>query len=583
MKGQHQKTIRTLLSSVREYKKASLWCPVFVVLEVLMEVLVPGVMALIIDRGINGGSIHYILKVGLVLIIMSMLALFFGIMAGTNAAKASAGMAKNLRKDMFYRIQDFSFANIDRFSPSSLVTRLTTDVTNVQNAYQMVIRIAIRGPIMLVFALLMALRISRELSTIFFVILPVLGAGLFYIVIKAHPYFEAVFKRYDVLNRVVQENLNAIRVVKAYVREPYEAEKFHRISQDVFYQFKYAEKIVAWNSPLMQFCMYNCILLVSGLGARLIVGNSMSTGELTSMIIYAVQILSSLMMLSMVFVMVIMARSSAERIVEVLEETSTLNAPEHPVREVNDGSIDFDHVDFSYIGDGEKLAFKDVDIHIRSGETIGILGGTGSSKTTLVQLIPRLYDVTAGCLKVGGRDVRQYDLKSLRDQVAMVLQKNVLFTGTIRDNLKWGSPNASEEEIIHACRLSQADEFIRQFPDQYDTFLDQGGTNVSGGQKQRLCIARALLKKPRILILDDSTSAVDTKTDALIRRALREEMPDTTKLIIAQRISSVEDADKVIVLDHGTVNDFGTPDELLARNKIYREVYESQKKGDKEE
>ncbi|WP_455650012.1 ABC transporter ATP-binding protein [Enterocloster citroniae] len=583
MIGQHKKTIRTLLSSVREYKKPSLRCPVFVVLEVLMEVLVPGVMALIIDRGINGGSIHYILKVGLVLIIMSMLALFFGIMAGTNAAKASAGMAKNLRKDMFYRIQDFSFANIDRFSPSSLVTRLTTDVTNVQNAYQMVIRIAIRGPIMLVFALLMALRISRELSTIFFVILPVLGAGLFYIVIKAHPYFEAVFKRYDVLNRVVQENLNAIRVVKAYVRESYEAEKFHRISQDVFYQFKYAEKIVAWNSPLMQFCMYNCILLVSGLGARLIVGNSMSTGELTSMIIYAVQILSSLMMLSMVFVMVIMARSSAERIVEVLEETSTLNAPEHPVHEVADGSIDFEHVSFSYIGDKEKLALKDVDIHIRSGETVGILGGTGSSKTTLVQLIPRLYDVTQGRLLVGGRDVREYDLERLRDQVAMVLQKNVLFTGTIRDNLKWGNPQASDEEMIHACRLAQADEFVQQFPDRYDTFLDQGGTNVSGGQKQRLCIARALLKKPRILILDDSTSAVDTKTDALIRRAFREEIPDTTKLIIAQRISSVEDADKVIVLNNGRVDDFGTPSELLERNKIYREVYQSQKKGGEEE
>ncbi|MEQ2676838.1 ABC transporter ATP-binding protein [Enterocloster citroniae] len=583
MIGQHKKTIRTLLSSVREYKKPSLRCPVFVVLEVLMEVLVPGVMALIIDRGINGGSIHYILKVGLVLIIMSMLALFFGIMAGTNAAKASAGMAKNLRKDMFYRIQDFSFANIDRFSPSSLVTRLTTDVTNVQNAYQMVIRIAIRGPIMLVFALLMALRISRELSTIFFVILPVLGAGLFYIVIKAHPYFEAVFKRYDVLNRVVQENLNAIRVVKAYVREPYEAEKFHRISQDVFYQFKYAEKIVAWNSPLMQFCMYNCILLVSGLGARLIVGNSMSTGELTSMIIYAVQILSSLMMLSMVFVMVIMARSSAERIVEVLEETSTLNAPEHLVHEVADGSIDFEHVSFSYIGDKEKLALKDVDIHIRSGETVGILGGTGSSKTTLVQLIPRLYDVTQGRLLVGGRDVREYDLERLRDQVAMVLQKNVLFTGTIRDNLKWGNPQASDEEMIHACRLAQADEFVQQFPDRYDTFLDQGGTNVSGGQKQRLCIARALLKKPRILILDDSTSAVDTKTDALIRRAFREEIPDTTKLIIAQRISSVEDADKVIVLNNGRVDDFGTPSELLERNKIYREVYQSQKKGGEEE
>lgn len=583
MKGQHRKTIRALMASVREYKRPSLLCPVFVVLEVLMEVLVPGVMALIIDKGINGGSVSYILKVGAVLIIMSMMALFFGIMAGTNAAKASAGMAGNLRKDMFHHVQDFSFANIDRFSPSSLVTRLTTDVTNVQNAYQMVIRIAIRGPIMLVFALMMALRISSELSTIFFIILPILGAGLFYIVIKAHPYFEAVFRRYDVLNRVVQENLNAIRVVKAYVREPFEIQKFHQISEDVFYQFKYAEKIVAWNSPLMQFCMYNCILLVSGLGARLIVGDRMSTGELTSMIIYAVQILSSLMMLSMVFVMVIMARSSAERIVEVLKEESTLADPERPVHEVADGSIDFDHVSFSYIGDKDKLALRNVEIHIKPGETVGILGGTGSSKTTFVQLIPRLYDVTEGVLKVGGRDVREYDLESLRDQVAMVLQKNVLFTGTIRDNLKWGNPNATEEEIIHACTLAQADDFVRQFPDRYDTFLDQGGTNVSGGQKQRLCIARALLKKPKILILDDSTSAVDTRTDALIRKAFREEIPDTTKIIIAQRISSVEDADKVIVMNNGAVDDFGTPDELLGRNKIYREVYESQKKGGREE
>lgn len=583
MKGQHRKTIRALMASVREYKRPSLLCPVFVVLEVLMEVLVPGVMALIIDKGINGGSVSFILKVGAVLIVMSMLALFFGIMAGTNAAKASAGMAGNLRKDMFHHVQDFSFANIDRFSPSSLVTRLTTDVTNVQNAYQMVIRIAIRGPIMLVFALMMALRISSELSTIFFIILPILGAGLFYIVIKAHPYFEAVFRRYDVLNRVVQENLNAVRVVKAYVREPFEIRKFHQISEDVFYQFKYAEKIVAWNSPLMQFCMYNCILLVSGLGARLIVGGSMSTGQLTSMIIYAVQILSSLMMLSMVFVMVIMARSSAERIVEVLQEESTLADPEHPVHEVADGSIDFEHVSFSYIGDKDKLALKDVEIHIKPGETVGILGGTGSSKTTFVQLIPRLYDVTEGVLKVGGRDVREYDLVSLRDQVAMVLQKNVLFTGTIRDNLKWGNPDATDEEIIHACTLAQADEFVRQFPDRYDTFLDQGGTNVSGGQKQRLCIARALLKKPKILILDDSTSAVDTRTDALIRKAFREEIPDTTKIIIAQRISSVEDADKVIVMNNGAVDDFGTPDELLGRNKIYREVYRSQKKGGGEE
>ena len=407
MKGQHQKTVRALLGSVREYKKPSLLCPVFVVLEVLMEVLVPGVMALMIDKGMSGGSIGYILKIGAVLLVMSMMALVFGILAGTNAARASAGMARNLRKDMFHHIQEFSFSNIDRFSPSSLVTRLTTDITNVQNAYQMVIRIAIRGPIMLCFALIMAMGISRELSTIFFIVLPILAAGLFYIVIKAHPYFEAVFKRYDVLNRVVQENLNAIRVVKAYVREPYEIEKFRHISQEVFYQFKYAEKIVAWNSPLMQFCMYNCILLVSGLGARLIVGSRMTTGELTSMIIYAVQILSSLMMLSMVFVMVIMARSSAERIVEVLDEKSSLSDPDDPVQEVADGSIDFEHVSFSYIGDKEKLALKDVDIHIKSGETIGILGGTGSSKTTLVQLIPRLYDVTGGCLKVGGRDVKE--------------------------------------------------------------------------------------------------------------------------------------------------------------------------------
>ena len=425
----------------------------------------------------------------------------------------------------------------------------------------------------------MAMGISRDLSVIFFIVLPVLGAGLFFIVIKAHPYFEAVFKRYDVLNRVVQENLNGIRVVKAYVREDHEIGKFRAISEEVFYQFKYAEKIVAFNSPLMQFCMYNCILLVSGLGARLIVSGSMTTGQLTSMIIYAVQILSSLMMLSMVFVMVIMARSSAERIVEVLEEESSLSDPEHPAEEVADGSIDFDHVSFSYVDDRNKLSLKDVNIHIRSGETVGILGGTGSSKTTLVQLIPRLYDVTEGRLLVGGKDVREYGLKALRDQVAVVLQKNVLFTGTIRDNLRWGNEQADDEEIRRVCRLACADEFIEGFPDQYDTFLDQGGTNVSGGQKQRLCIARALLKKPKILILDDSTSAVDTKTDAMIRRAFREEIPDTTKLIIAQRISSVEDADKVIILDDGRIDDFGTPAELLARNRIYQEVYESQKKG----
>lgn len=579
MKQHHQTIIKKLLKSVREYKRDSFLSPVFVILEVLLEVMIPSVMAMLIDRGVSGGSMEAVMRIGGVLILLSMCSLACGILAGFFAARASAGMAKNLRKDMFHHIQGFSFSNIDRFSPSSLVTRLTTDITNVQNAYQMVIRIAIRGPVMLIFSLIMAMGISRDLSVIFFIVLPVLGAGLFFIVIKAHPYFEAVFKRYDVLNRVVQENLNGIRVVKAYVREDHEIGKFRAISEEVFYQFKYAEKIVAFNSPLMQFCMYNCILLVSGLGARLIVSGSMTTGQLTSMIIYAVQILSSLMMLSMVFVMVIMARSSAERIVEVLEEESSLSDPEHPAEEVADGSIDFDHVSFSYVDDRNKLSLKDVNIHIRSGETVGILGGTGSSKTTLVQLIPRLYDVTEGRLLVGGKDVREYGLKALRDQVAVVLQKNVLFTGTIRDNLRWGNEQADDEEIRRVCRLACADEFIEGFPDQYDTFLDQGGTNVSGGQKQRLCIARALLKKPKILILDDSTSAVDTKTDAMIRRAFREEIPDTTKLIIAQRISSVEDADKVIILDDGRIDDFGTPAELLARNRIYQEVYESQKKG----
>ena len=456
---------------------------------------------------------------------------------------------------------------------SSLVTRLTTDVTNVQNAYQMVIRIAIRGPIMLVFALLMALRISRELSTIFFVILPVLGAGLFYIVIKAHPYFEAVFKRYDVLNRVVQENLNAIRVVKAYVREPYDAEKFHRISQDVFYQFKYAEKIVAWNSPLMQFCMYNCILLVSGLGARLIVGNSMSTGELTSMIIYAVQILSSLMMLSMVFVMVIMARSSAERIVEVLEETSTLNAPEHPVHEVADGSIDFEHVSFSYIGDKEKLALKDVDIHIRSGETVGILGGTGSSKTTLVQLIPRLYDVTQGRLLVGGRDVREYDLERLRDQVAMVLQKNVLFTGTIRENIRYGKLTATDEEVYAAAQLAGADSFIHLLPDGYDTVLTGGGTSLSQGQRQLLSIARAAVADPPVMILDEATSSIDTRTEAIVQQGMDSLMYGRTVFVIAHRLSTIRNSDVIMVLDHGHIIERGNHEKLLAEKGTYYQLY----------
>lgn len=575
--------IKKLLRSVREYKTASLLTPIFVTLEVIMEVLIPFFMSRIIDMGLEQNNLSYTVRLGVILIIAAIASLCFGALSGKYAATASAGFAKNLRHDMFHHVQDFSFSNIDKFSPASLVTRLTTDVTNVQNAYQMVIRVLIRGPLMLVFALIMAMGINMKLSMVFFFAIPFLGIGLFFIAIKAHPYFERVFRTYDELNNTVQENLSAIRVVKAYVREDFEDKKFYKISDKVYHQFRAAEKIVAFNAPLMQFSMYTAILLISWMAAKMIVGSTMTTGQLMSMIVYATQILSSLMMLSMVFVMVIMAESSANRIVEVLDEESDLKNPAHPLNSVADGSIDFDNVSFSYVNDPDKSALKDINIHIHSGETIGIIGGTGSAKTTLVQMIPRLYDTTTGQVRVGGKDVRDYDIESLRDQVSVVLQKNVLFSGTIKENLRWGNPNASDEELVAACKLAQADEFVRSFPDGYDTYIEQGGTNVSGGQKQRLCIARALLKKPKILILDDSTSAVDTKTDALIRKAFREEIPDTTKIIIAQRISSIEDADRVIVLDDGRIDAFDTPQQLLKTNKIYQEVYQSQVKGAKEE
>ena len=571
--------LKKLWNRVREYKKASLLSPLYVTLEVIMEVLIPFFMADILDVGIANGDMPYIIKIGLFLMIAAIMSLVFGVLSGHYAAIASAGFAKNLRKDMFHNIQNFSFSNIDKFSTASLVTRLTTDITNVQNAYQMIIRILVRGPIMLVFALVMSMTINLELSLIFLVAIPVLAIGLVIIILKAHPHFETVFRRYDRLNSIVQENLTGVRVVKAYVREEHEIEKFHEISQDVYNRFKMAEKIIAFNSPFMQFVMYTCILLLSWLGAEVMVSNIMTTGQLMSMIVYATQILGSLMMLSMVFVMIILAKASAGRIVEVLEEESDLKNESNPIETVKDGEILFQNVNFSYVKEQEKLALEGIYLHIKSGETVGIIGGTGSAKTSLVQLIPRLYDVTSGSIKIGGVDVREYDIETLRNEVAMVLQKNVLFSGTIKENLRWGQKNASEEELIRACQLAQADDFIKSFPDGYDTRLDQGGTNVSGGQKQRICIARALLKKPKILILDDSTSAVDTKTDAMIRKAFKEEIPNTTKIIIAQRISSVEDADKIIVLDHGKIEAIGISQELLQTSKIYKEVYDSQVKG----
>ena len=570
---------RKLLQSVREYKKQAFLAPVLVVLEVLLEVLIPLLMANIIDVGIMNGDMNYIIKVGLLLVVMAMVSLFFGAKAGQVAAVAGAGYAKNLRHDIFYKIQDFSFGNIDHFSTSSLVTRLTTDITNVQMAFMFSIRMLARAPIMVVLSWIMTATISMKIACLMLVTIPILGGVLIFIAKKAHPHFIQVFDEYDVLNNTVQENVNAARVVKAYVREDHENEKFHKISKKVFDLFTRAEMIVAWNSPVMNFVMYTVVLLIVLIGGEDIVFGTMQTGELTSIMVYAMQILMSLMMVSFVFVMIMIAEASSDRIREVLEEVPEMEDAPDALTEVANGDIDFEHVDFSYAGEDGNLSLKDVSLHIKSGQVVGVIGGTGSAKSTLVQLIPRLYDVTRGCVKVGGQDVRKYNLEKLRDQVSMVLQKNVLFTGSIYENIRWGDENASNEEVQRVCKLAQADGFINEFPLKYNTMIVEGGNNVSGGQKQRLCIARALLKKPKILILDDSTSAVDTRTDALIRKAFREEIPDTTKIIIAQRISSVEYADMIIVMENGQINGVGTSEELLKTNAIYREVYESQVKG----
>lgn len=575
--------IKQLSQSIRQYKKDAILSPVFVTGEVILEVLVPTVMALLIDNGINKGDMNYIIKVGIILVICCMASLFCGIMSGKYAAKASAGFAANLRHDMYYKVQDYSFLNIDKFSTASIVTRLTTDITNVQMAFMMIIRIAVRSPIMLISAFFAVLRINRSVAIIYLCAIPVLGIGLYLIMSNAHPIFKRVFKKYDKLNAIVQENLYGIRVVKSYVREDHEIEKFDNSSQEIYDDFTKAEKLLAFNAPLMQFCVYACLLFASWLGAKYIIGGQMLTGNLVSITTYTFQILMSLMILSMVFVMITMAKTSAERITEILSEEPDIKDIDKPITEVKDGSVKFEDVSFSYAKRMDKLCLSHVNLDIKSGETIGIIGGTGSSKSSLVQLIPRLYDVTEGSVKVGGVDVRNYDIEALRDEVAMVLQKNVLFSGTIKENLRWGNKDATDEELKHVCELACADEFIEQFPDKYDTYIEQGGSNVSGGQKQRLCIARALLKKPKILILDDSTSAVDTATDAKIRKAFREEIPETTKFIIAQRISSVEDADKVIIINNGKIEAFGTPDELMKTNDIYREIYISQTKGGEEE
>ncbi len=571
--------LKKLLGHVGEYKKDSILAPVYVILEVIMEVILPLLMAKIVDVGLTNKDINYVVKIGIIMLLSSFLALYFGILSGKVAAKASTGFAKNLRRAMYDKIQSYSFANIDKFSSSGLVTRLTTDITNVQNSYQMCIRVLVRAPIMLISALVMSFYINAELALIFLGAIIFLSAILIYIMTRAHVHFKQTFKKYDDLNASVQENLTGIRVVKAYVREDHETTKFHKASTSLYQGFSKAEKLLLLNTPAMQFTMYTCNLLISWLGAHLVLKGRMATGELMSLFTYTGNILISLMILSMVFVMVVMSKASMERIYEVLEEESSLRNCANPIFEVPDGSIEFDHVDFSYSNDENKLVLENINLKINAGETIGIIGGTGSAKSSLVQLIPRLYDITKGSLKVGGINVKDYDMDTLRNEVSMVLQKNVLFSGTIKENLRWGNKNASDEEIITACEHAQAKEFIETFPKKYDTYIEQGGTNVSGGQKQRLCIARALLKKPKILIFDDSTSAVDTKTDAKIRKALKEDIPGTTKLIIAQRISSIENADKIIVLNDGKIDGFGTHDELLASNNIYREVYTSQTKG----
>ena len=571
--------IKTLGAYVKEFKRASIATPCYMILEVLMEMMIPYLMASIIDDGVNKGDMKHIYVVGAGMLVIAAIGLFAGIMGGVYGAKASAGFAKNIRKGMYDNIQTFSFSNIDKFSTASLVTRLTTDVTNIQNAYQMVLRMCMRAPASLICALAMAFITNARISTIFLGVIVVLGVALFFIVNRARKYFTAAFPKYDDLNESVQENVSAIRVVKAYVREEQETSKLRRASENIYNIFVKAETNLVFNAPMMQTAVYTCILLVSWFGAKMIASNSLTTGELMSLLTYCMNILMSLMMLSMVFVMITMSMASAKRISEVLNETSDLKNPEHPFMKVEDGSIEFRHVDFAYKKDSDEPVLEDIDLKIRSGETIGIIGGTGSAKTSLVNLISRLYDVTKGEVLVGGKNVKDYDMEVLRNQVSVVLQNNVLFSGTILDNLRWGDKEATLEECRHACELACADEFIDRFLKGYETYIEQGGSNVSGGQKQRLCIARALLKKPKVLILDDSTSAVDTATDAKIRRAFREEIPDTTKLIIAQRISSVQDADRIIVMEDGKVNGFGTHEELLEQNDIYREVYESQTSG----
>lgn len=571
--------LKTLGAQVKEFKKASIATPLFMILEVIMEMIIPLMMASIIDDGVEAGNLRHIYVVGGCMLVTAVIGLFAGIMGGKYGAKASTGFARNLRQAMFENIQTYSFSNIDKFSTAGLVTRLTTDVTNLQNAYQMILRMCMRAPSSMIVAMIMAFTINSRLASIYLVAVIILGCCLFFIMNKATKYFQQAFPKYDDLNASVQENVSAIRVVKAYVREDYETKKFRKASSNIYDIFCRAERNLSFNAPLMQFTVYGCILLISWLGAKMIVGSEMTTGELMSLLAYCMNILMSLMMLSMVFVMITMSIASARRITEVLNEKSDLDNPENPDYEVTDGSISFEHVDFSYRKDSDKPVLSDINITIHSGETIGVIGGTGSAKTSFVNLISRLYDVTKGSVKVGGKDVRSYDMETLRNEVSVVLQKNVLFSGTILENLRWGDKNATEEECRRACRLACADEFIERMPEGYNTYIEQGGTNVSGGQKQRLCIARALLKKPKILILDDSTSAVDTATDAKIRKAFLEEIPETTKLIIAQRISSVQDADRIIVMDDGRINGFGTHEELLKENEIYREVYESQTGG----
>ena len=570
---------RGLVSCIQEFKLDTILTPIFVIGEVAFDVLIPMMTGKLLDEVVKAGNMTRIFQYGVLIVLMALMALLLGALSGRFAARAATGFSRNLRREMYHSVQKFSFSNIDKFSTGGIITRLTTDVTNVQMAFMMIIRIAVRCPIMLICAWVLTFTINPKLALIFLIVIPILAVGLLLIMKSAHLLFERVFKKYDWLNNVVQENLLGIRAVKSFVREDHEREKFGKVSDEIYMDFSKAEKIIAFNMPLMQICVYACMLTVSWLGANLVVGGELTTGQLTSMFSYIMMILMSLMMLSMVLVMIILARASAERIVELLNEESDLKNGPNPIEEVKDGSVVFENVSFSYAKDPTKECLKEVNLTIRSGETVGILGGTGTSKTTLVQLIPRLYDATEGRVLVGGVDVRDYDMEALREQVAMVLQKNVLFSGTIKENLRWGNKDATDEEMIRVCKLAQADPFVQEFPDKYDTHIEQGGSNVSGGQKQRLCIARALLKKPKILILDDSTSAVDTKTDAMIRKAFREEIPDTTKFIIAQRISSIEDADKILVMDGGRIAAMGTHDELLQSCKIYREIYESQTKG----